>query len=248
MKNSKTLKIVLAAVLVLVLILLLMQCTGGKTGPDDGTQATETTGAPETTEVPIPSETGTEPAETEEAFTPSVSQKGAPPLRGRLVIRDKVDGIIDLENPEKDRVVCEVPDEKLHMLPFGDRDGAELEDAYREILEAGTLADLSGEMEQAALDSGMDLQKLVVRDLVDIRLDPEYNDVLNLEENYLALSFGLDLKEKLIVMARITEETDGGPESRWDVISGDRIRYLVDGTVTVAFEQLCPVAFVVEGS
>ena len=256
MKNSKAVKIVLAVVLVLVLIFLLMQCSGSGSGDAEPTVA-ETTVATEQTEAPIPTETEEEKEENEDAFTGSVTQKGAPALKGKLVIWDMVDEDIDLDpkdltEEEKDIVVCEVPAEKLMMVPFAGRTGAEeeiqknLEAAYTEILEAGTLAELTEDMKQAAEDSKMDLQKLVVRDLVDITLDEEYDAVLNEEENYIALTFELNLAEgeKLIVMTRTASE---GAEAQWTAISGDEILYHEDGTVTVAFEALCPVAFVVEG-
>ena len=167
----KKLRNLLAMVLAMVMVLSLAACGGAPEAPE----TTETTAAAETTvpetEAPIPSE----PEETEapemneDIFTDSVSQKGAPAIKGKLVIWDMVDDEIDLLEQDKDKVVCEVPAEKLHLIPFAERTETEkdLEDAYNEILNAATLADLDDDMTEAAQESGMDLQKLVVRDLVE---------------------------------------------------------------------------------
>lgn len=256
MKNVRNF---LAMVLALVMVLSMAACGG--TAPEETKAPTEAateaaTEEVETTEAPIPTATEEEQEMNEDIFTDSVTQKGEPAIKGKLVIWDMVDDDIDLDpkdltEEEKDIVVCEVPVEKLKMVAFAKRAGTEvqenLEAAYNEILKADTLADLDDDMAEAAEESKMDLEKLVVRDLVDITLDPEYDAVLNEEENYIALTFELNLAEgeKLIVMTRTVEE-DG--EIDWEVISGDEILYNADGTVTVAFEELCPVAFVVEGN
>ena len=244
---KKIVKVTLAVVIIVTMGLLLVQCGGQEQKPAEPTQPAESTAAAtEETEVPIPTETedDEEKEDNEDIFTPSVVQKGAPAISGKLVIWDMVDEVIDLEG-DKDEVVCEVSGEKLEIVPFADRlkvseeVKAALEDAYTEITEAGDLTELSEAVAEAIEAAEVDVEKLVVRDLVDITLDEEYNAVLEEEDKYIVLTFTLDLEEDQPLVVLYRDAEDG-----WKV--AEPMLFHDNGTVSVAFPELCPVAFVVE--
>ena len=177
--------------------------------------------------------------------TPSVAQKGVPELKGDLVIWDRVDGKVDLLQ-DKDKVVKEIPADKLALVAFGSRAEAgkevkeALENAYKQIVDAKALTELSSDLEAVLKETGLKADQLVVRDLIDITLDPEYAKILAEEPNYIALSFALGLEEGETLIVLHNVEGD-----QWETISGDSIAHGENGETVVAFDSLSPVAFVV---
>ena len=181
----------------------------------------------------------------EDAFTPSVSQKGAPAVSGELVIWDRVDEKVDLLQ-DKDKAVMEVPADKLTLTAFADRANAgedvktALENAYQQIVYAKSLTEVAADLEEALKETGLKAEQLVVRDLVDITLDPEYEKTLEEEPNYIALTFEMDLQEGETLIVLHNVEGD-----QWETISGENIVFTEDGKAVVAFNSLSPVAFAV---
>ena len=178
------------------------------------------------------------------SFTPSVEQKPAPQVKVDTV-DEKGDPAI-LIYDEKDEVThtTEVPN--LVVVPYAERETAApsmeeaLNSAYEQIDKAENLGVLVPELNDAAKEAGVAVEDLVVRDLFDMALDQESLDVLKESGNYVVIKFELALAEgeQLFVLQNLEGEN-------WQMIPADLVVVNDDGTVSVTFYDLAPVAFAV---
>lgn len=182
---------------------------------------------------------------------PSVSQKGTALVpsatQENTTIADGVLNILDKDN----KSIKEVPADALTLVSFVDRAKADadvakaLEAAYKQLTEAKSLADVAPDFADALKETDKDLkaEDMVVLDLVDIVLSDEYAKLLKEEGNHLALTFKMNIDKDETMLVLHNYEAD-----KWETIYGEQVTMNDNGTVTVDFESLSPVAFVVKGN
>ena len=186
-----------------------------------------------TTLVPSVSQNGT-------ALVPSASQETTAIADGAIVILDK-----------DDKTVKEVPADAVTLVSFVDRAKADadvaktLEAAYKQLTEAKSLADVAPDFADAlkATDEKLKAEDMTVLDLVDVVLKDEYAKVLAEEGNHVALTFKMNIEKDETMLVLHNYEAD-----KWETIFGDNVTVNDNGTVTVVFESLSPVAFVVKAN
>lgn len=182
---------------------------------------------------------------------PSVSQKGTALVpsatQENTTIADGVLNILDKDN----KSIKEIPADALTLVSFVDRAKADadvaktLEAAYKQLTEAKSLADVAPDFADALKETDKDLkaEDMVVLDLVDIVLSDEYAKLLKEEGNHIALTFKMNIDKDETMLVLHNYEAD-----KWETIYGDQVTMNDNGTVTVVFESLSPVAFVVKGN
>ena len=158
-----------------------------------------------------------------EEFVPSISYKDEPEILDKPVIKDEAQEEI------KDLSVVVTPVAGALDTPDADRTEAEK-----------VLIDIYGK-----LDNGeMELPKpenednyYVVRDLVDISvLDAEGNDAENVSSVEVTFDLGLQAGQEVVIMVYDND--------KWKIV--ENVNYGSNGSVTVVFDTLGPVAFCVE--
>ena len=89
----------------------------------------------------------------------------------------------------------------------------------------------------------MTIDDLVIRDLFDVSLsDEDARQQLAKSGSYIKIQFNLNLPpDALLLVLRNRESTN------WELISDDRVIRNSDGSVTVEFDSLSPIAFLVDG-
>ncbi len=184
-------------------------------------------------------------AATEVTFVDSIINKGAPDViievneEGDSVIGEIVnaDGDVISEEEEEHIIITSVSDAETSTdIP---EDAKELlQDLYEEFNEPGTkLSELFPELDEILPDD-MDADDLVVRDLFDITaVCDDLKTELPKDGNTIDLSFKVSLGKEQPIYAMVY--VDG----KWTVVP--KIVNNGDGTVTVTFDQLGPVAFLV---
>lgn len=158
-----------------------------------------------------------------EEFVPSISYKDHPDIVGDPEIKD--DAQEDVDNVTL--IVTPVAD--ALDVPEGDRDEAEttLIDVYEQLKD--------GDMKLPVPDAEDDDKYYVVRDLFDISVvDDEGNDV---DVSTVKVTFDLGLKEGAEVVVMVYD-------GEWKIVDG--VVYNNNGSVTVVFDTLGPVAFCIE--
>lgn len=188
-----------------------------------------------------------------ENFTPSVEQKGAPSV---VTVKDSnQNDVVALIQDESQNEVYGVPAGKLIVTPFAEAEkaGAEIEkmltDAYKQITEAKTLGDLTTDLNDAVAKlkeemgiKELKVEDLVVRDLIDVSLDAELKAQYLKDGNTISVTFDLGMKADEPLLVLHNYEAD-----KWEVIANDHVVRHENGNVTVTFDSLSPVAFVVDG-
>ena len=201
-------------------------------------------------------------------FTPSVEQKEAPTIvapktehkvdgKPALVVKDKKGEVIAADKVEtvkvtpvssfkkkaedkKDDTKTTEPTEPLTKEEAAIQES--LEKAYTEIVEAKSLDVIAPELPNVMKDLKIEtkVEDLVVQDLINITLPEEMAKALEVEGNTIDMTFEMKIEEgkQLIVMVQ-------GADGKWVVIAGDAIVVNDDGTVTIAFNVVGNVAFVI---
>lgn len=186
-----------------------------------------------TTLVPSVTQNGT-------ALVPSATQETTAIADGAIVILDK-----------DNKTVKEVPADAVTLVSFVDRAEADadvaktLEAAYKQLTEAKSLADVAPDFADAlkATDENLKAEDMTVLDLVDVVLKDEYAKLLKEEGNHVALTFKMNIEKDETMLVLHNYEAD-----KWETIFGDNVTVNDNGTVTVVFESLSPVAFVVKAN
>lgn len=183
-------------------------------------------------------------------FVESITNKGAP----ELIVIDQINGkdvVGFITNPDGDKVTTEYEDcfiitsvadaEKSTEIPKDAKDV--LLKVYGELLEGDKLSDVCPELNDIVKDKwdeDKDADDLVVKDLFDISGEcTEIKDHLN-GDNVLELTFKVGIDGDTFVTAIVY--VDGKWVPVVDCINNG------DGTVTVQFDKICPVAFLVPGT
>ena len=181
-------------------------------------------------------------------FTPSVQGKDAPDV---VITEDEngnevVANIID----ESGDVIEQVYTTEITITPVSKSDEAPeeikgaLDKAYQQIKSAASLTELVPEMPEFLKNISDDLtvENLVVRDLFDVTVDAETKALLE-AGNSIQLSFklGVAADEFVVCLHNYSEDL-------WEVIDNDKVKNNGDGTVTVEFTSLSPIAFAVQNT
>lgn len=186
------------------------------------------------------------PCFADDVFTPSANSKGAPELYALSKSNPDVVGaiynIVNNNTPHPDYILVEeLMKGDLSISSYANRGlagediGAELEQAYGEIQNAASLSALCPELDTLAqlIDPEYTAENLVVSELFDLTL----------------VNHTLDENHVLFVRMKSATQFDGHApivihrtEAGWQAVPADRIDMLRDGTFTVEFDELCPVA------
>lgn len=180
-------------------------------------------------------------------FTPSVEDKGAPEI---IVSEDeKGNEVVAIIRDEKDEEVVGVPTGELIVTSVAKAKEAteeikgKLEYAKKQIQDASSIKDLVPEVEGVLkeIKSDAKVENLTVRDLFDVTLTGTYEEELKKEGNTVTVKFDLKLKPDATLMVLHNISGDN-----WEIIPNDRVVRHTDGSVSVTFDSLSPVAFVVD--
>lgn len=182
-------------------------------------------------------------------FTPSAEQKGAPDIVTSTDSKgEEVAAVItDSENKE----VVGVPVGEVIVTSVAKAHEAHeeiqevLQAAQEQIKNADKIEDLipdqKEELTKAVEDAGLKVENLVIRDLIDVTLTGEYKDHLATEGNIITITFKLGIGAGQFLTVLHNYEAD-----KWEMIASDRVKIHENGDVSVSFDSLSPVAFVVD--
>ena len=182
-------------------------------------------------------------------FTPSVEQKESPEVVTTTDSKgEEVAAVItDSENKE----VAGVPVGEIVVTSVAGASKATeeikevLQAAQKQIKEATKIEELipeqKEELTKAVEDAGLKVENLVVRDLIDVTLTGEYKDHLDAEGNTITLTFKLGIGANEFLKVLHNYEAD-----KWEMIASDRVKVQENGDVSVTFDSLSPIAFVVD--
>ena len=182
-------------------------------------------------------------------FVPSITYKGSPTLISKkdastgstvvgYVVKPATEGAEGAEATEAE-VVEPVEEGCLRIVSVANADLLPEEDAT---LLKKVYEELSNETMVLPYDKieGINADKMVVRELLDIGYVCEHDHATNLKEEGIAISLTFNLgvakDAVLVAMSYVNEEWVPAVEL---VNNGD-------GTVTATFEDLCPVVFAIE--
>lgn len=181
-------------------------------------------------------------------FTPSVQGKEAP---GIVPVSSEGNEDIVAEIRAGDgSIVTGVPSGELVVTPVSQASGAggdieaALNQAYQQINSVETLNELTEDIIPAleAVSNGAVIEDLVVRDLFDVTIRGEFSSYLDTDGNSVTIRFGIDLNpNSLLIVLHNYRDTE------WEVIPDDQVVRHENGDVSVTFDSLSPVAFVVDG-
>lgn len=182
-------------------------------------------------------------------FTPSVEQKDSPEVITTTDSKgDEVAAIItDSENKEVVGVpVGEIIVTSVAKVSNADEEVKEvLKAAQEQIKKVAKIEELipeqKEELTKAVEDAGLKVENLVVRDLIDVTLTGTYKDHLETEGNIITLTFKLGIGANEFLKVLHNYEGD-----KWEMIAEDRVKIMENGDVSVTFDSLSPIAFVVD--
>ena len=183
------------------------------------------------------------------SFVPSITNKGAPELAGTTDTNGKK--IIGYIRDSEGKVLATIYEDCLVITSVSDAntstkipDDAKklLLKAYEELTKSGTkLSEVCPELNKIVsekLGDSMNADNLVIRDFFDItELCDDLKNYLPIEGNTLELTFDLSLPSNAVLAAMVYVDGKWQPVKN-SVNNGD-------GTVTVSFDKICPVAFLV---
>lgn len=181
-------------------------------------------------------------------FTPSVQGKEAP----SIVITQNENGedvgakIVDVNG----KVVKEVKKKQIIITPLAKANDApvkikeELTKAYAQIKEVTSLEELVPQISEflSKASENIKAEDMVVRDLFDVEIDDATRELLK-DGNSIEIVFdlGVSADEFVVCLHNI-----GG--DRWEVIDDNKVTNNGNGTVSVQFTSLSPIAFAVQKS
>lgn len=88
----------------------------------------------------------------------------------------------------------------------------------------------------------MTVEDLVVRDLFDVSLDDSAKEQLAKNGNAIKIQFALNLPSDALLL--VLHNTEG---TTWELIADNKVVRNSDGSVTVEFDSLSPIAFLTDG-
>lgn len=179
-------------------------------------------------------------------FTPSVEAKPAPELVRPNLGPDYPNAVAAIYD-SNGNILAALEEGDIVITPLAEADSAPLEEiaemlknAHQEILSAGDLAELCAALDAraAAIDPSCTAEDFVVRDLFDVTLTGTAKEMLK-NGAYLELIFDIDLEAEELPPVVIYK----CPGDQWSALEQQQVLNNGNGTVTVRFNKLCPVAF-----
>lgn len=184
-----------------------------------------------------------------ESTAPSVERPLAPEIvPGTVFIDDEIIeyGAIIYPNGDKSNPVY-VPVDEIVITPYILRNGADdearnyLNTAYYELTHAKKLSDLCSDLDEiaASLKTGADSSSLVAYELFDIAISARFLELYS--DGVISITFKVENyygdNNPVVIHRR------AGADSDWVAVALDKVVANDDGTFTVNFNGLCPVAF-----
>lgn len=181
-------------------------------------------------------------------FTPSVSGKEAPEVmtvedangnKGAAMILDANGNALSL-----------VSSDALVVTPLSGVDGASqqvsqaLTNAYQQIQNATTLADIVPDIGDvlATVAPDMAVEDLAVRDLFDVTVDAQTKALLDAGNSIeLVFDLGVSRNEAVVCLHNFSG-------NQWEAIDPAKVKNNGNGSVTVEFSSLSPIAFAVQST
>lgn len=179
-------------------------------------------------------------------FTPSVQGKEAPAIE--TVQTQTGEDVVALIKDASGNEVQGVMESQLIITPVAKADEAPEEiaepllAAYEQIKAALNLKEIVPNIEDVVkkVSKNLKVDNLVVRDLFDVSVSDDIKALLD-GGNTITLRFQLGISKDDTVLCLHNIEAN-----KWEVIDPSKVVNNGDGTVSVTFDSLSPVAFVVE--
>lgn len=174
-------------------------------------------------------------------LTPSATAKPAPTVKGKT--NDNGETVF-AEIKKADGSVVQIT-ESIAVTALSETANAPAEvatalnEAYEEISAAEDVPTIATDIMEVApgvFGSNVKAEDLVVRDLFDLSV-PE--DAVPKDGSTLTITFENSSNDPLLVIIKCSD--------KWTTIPSENVVNNGDGTVTVTFSELCPIAFVVKG-
>lgn len=114
--------------------------------------------------------------------------------------------------------------------------------AYDDLNTLPAMTDLVEELNERAKEYSTEYsaKNFVVTDLFDIWINEESEEYLKVEENYLRMTFKVPLTVDEVPPV-VIYKCDG--DANWSTVPSDKVTNNGNGTMTVDFYRLCPIAF-----
>lgn len=179
-------------------------------------------------------------------FTASVEGKDAPALAPMTTATGEAAGALLYDASGNE--VRGISETSLTITPvsqIGDASseiGMALQSAYEQLSAADSLEEIIPDIGKVleTLSPDLSVEDLVVRDLFDISVDDEVKALLE-DGHSIAFTFALGVNTDDAVLCLHNFQDD-----QWEVIAPERTVNNGDGTVSVTFDSLSPIAFAVK--
>lgn len=179
-------------------------------------------------------------------FTPSVQQKQAP----SIVTSNDSEGndCVAIIKDANGKEVYSVKSGEIVVTSLAESNAKggdvkkNLQSAYDQVNNAKSLTDLVPGLADLLKTEYKDVRStdLVVRDLFDVSVIGTAAEYLAVDGNTISITFGIGVEKTLPLF--VIHNTDG---TNWELISGNNAVRNNDGSVTVTFNSLSPIGFVV---
>ena len=172
-------------------------------------------------------------------FTPSVTAKDAP----EVVAND--DGSVGTVKDASGNVVATVTQEQVSVVSYANRTedstaASKLNTAYEDLTSGKVQDELKQQLTSyaASVDSEYTADNMVVSDLFYLDVEEAVKNSLD-GSNYLEVTFetGIAAGEKAPAVLYACDGTN------WEMVDPANVKNNGDGTITVKFSTLCPIAF-----
>lgn len=172
-------------------------------------------------------------------FTPSVTAKDAP----EVVAND--DGSVGTVKDASGNVVATVTQEQVSVVSYANRTedstaASKLNTAYEDLTSGKVQDELKQQLTSyaASVDSEYTADNMVVSDLFYLDVEDTVKNSLD-GSNYLEVTFetGIAAGEKAPAVLYACDGTN------WEMVDPANVKNNGDGTITVKFSTLCPIAF-----
>lgn len=181
-------------------------------------------------------------------FTPSVQGKEAPDLV--TTVNEAGEEVVAVVRDAQGNAVEDVLSGNLIVTPVAQADEAaenirtSLQAAYEQIRNVSSLNELVPNLETvlAGVAPDVSVDELVVRDLFDVSVDEQVRALLE-AGNSIELQFRLGVAADDLVIC-----LHNYSEDNWEVIDQQNVVNDGDGSVTVRFTSLSPIAFAVKNT
>lgn len=182
-------------------------------------------------------------------FTPSVEQKESPDVVTTTDSKGEEVAAVIIDSDNKEVVGVPVGEIIVTSVAGASKATEEIREALQTAQEQikkiekieQLIPEQKDELTKAVQEAGLKVENLVVRDLIDVTLTGTYQEHLETEGNTITLTFKLGIGADEFLKVLHNYEAD-----KWEMIAEDRVKILENGDVSVTFDSLSPIAFVVD--